>query len=40
MEAMKGGEGGSAMGWCSAAAMAWAAAFQGAGMGVGALIGM
>ena len=33
MEARKGGEGGSAMGWCSAAAMVVAAAFQDAGRG-------
>ena len=37
MEARKGGEGGSTMGWCSAAAMVWAAVLQGAGTGVGGL---
>ena len=33
MEARKGGEGGIAVRGCSAAAMAWAAAFRGAGSG-------
>ena len=36
MEARKGGEGGSAVRWCTAAAMVDAAAFQSAGRGVGA----
>ena len=40
MEARKGGAGGSAMGWSSAAAMVVAAAFQDAGRGVGAWIGV
>ena len=40
MEARKGGEGGSAMGWSSAAAMVVAAAFQDAGRGVGAWTGV
>ena len=40
MEARKGGEGGSAVRGCSAAAMAWAAAFQGAGSGGVARFGM
>jgi len=40
LEARKGGAGGSAVRWCSAAAMAWAAAFQGAGRGVGAWFGV
>ena len=40
MEARKGGEGGSAVRWCSAAAMAWAVAFQGPGSGVGAWFGV
>ena len=40
MEARKGGEGGSAVRWCSAAAMAWAAAFQGAGSRGGAQFGV
>ena len=40
MEARKGGEGGSAVRWCSAAAMAWAAEFQGAGSGGGARLGV
>jgi hypothetical protein len=40
LEARKDGEGGSVMDWCLAAAMAWAAVFQGAGRGVGAWIGV
>ena len=40
MEARKGGEGGSATGWCSAATMVAAAAFQDAGRGVGAWLGV
>ena len=40
LEARKGGEGGSAVRWGSAAAMAWAAAFQGAGSGGGAWFGV
>ena len=40
MEARKGGGGVSAMGWCSAAAMVVAAAFQDAGRGVGAWLGV
>ena len=40
MEARKGGEGGSAVRGCSAAAMAWVAAFQGAGSRGGARFGV
>jgi hypothetical protein len=40
LEARKGGDLGSAVRWCSAAAMAWAAAFQDAGSGVGAWFGV
>ena len=40
LEARKGVEGGSALRGCSAAAMAWPAAFQGAGSGVGAWFGV
>ena len=40
LEARKGGEGGFAVRWCSAAAMAWAAAFQGQGSGGGARFGV
>ena len=40
MEARKGGGGGSATGWCSAATMVAAAAFQDAGRGVGAWLGV
>ena len=40
MEVRKDGEGVSAVRWCLAAAMAWAAAFQGAGSGVGARFGV
>jgi len=40
LEARKGGEGGSAVRGCSAVAMAWAAAFQGAGSGGGARFGV
>ena len=40
LEARKGGEGGSAVRGCSAAAMAWAAAFRGARSGGGARFGM
>ena len=39
MEARKGGGGSSATGWCSAATMAVAAAFQDAGRGVGVWLG-
>ena len=40
LEARKGGGGGSATGWCSAATMVAAAAFQDAGRGVGAWLGV
>ena len=40
MEARKGGEGASVVRGCSAAAMAWAVAFQGAGSGGGAWFGV
>ena len=40
MEARKGGGGSSATRWCSAAIMVVAAAFQDAGRGVGAWLGV
>ena len=40
MEARKGGGGGSVTGWCSAATMVAEAAFQDAGRGVGAWLGV